>query len=152
MKNVSARVLAIGLPLTAVAATGAAVAFWSGAAGGDASAKAATAAEALVLAPKTALTGLMPGGSVTATVSATNNNATTSVSISGLTVSAIKSDTAACDLVSGATAEVKAPSAAVTVAPKATADYGSVTISMANSTGNQDACKGATFSVTLSSS
>lgn len=153
MKSISSYILAVGLPLTAVAATGAAVAFWTGSAGGSATATAAADADKLVLAPKTALTGLVPGGSVTSDVTAKNNNASTSVSITGLTVGEITSNKTDCTAaVSGAAAKVTVPSAAVIVAPGATVDYGSVTISMANLDVNQDACKGASFSVTLASS
>lgn len=151
MNKTSRRILAIGLPLSVVAATGAAVAFWTGSGTGNVSGTAASEATAVVLSLKSPITGLAPGGSITVPVTATNPNATTSVSISGLTATGLTAGTA-CDGVSGATVTATAPATAVVVPAKGTADFGTLTISMANSATNQDACKGATFSVTLNAS
>ena len=153
MKTISAKILAIGLPLTAVAVTGGAVAFWSGSAGGSGGTTAETSVDALVLSTS-AVTGLVPGGTVTVPVTATNNNATTSVSVSQLTAVDLVSDSDGCDDVSGATVAVTQPAQAVIVAPAGgTAQVGSIKITMANSpTVNQDACKGAVFTATLAAS
>lgn len=154
------RILAIGLPFVVLAGAGVGYAYWSGGGTGSASSSAATSVSNLVLTPKTAVTGLVPGDSVTVPVTATNNNATTSVSLSTLATGAITSGSAACDLLL-ATAGTKVTAAPVqpavtpvVVAPAGgAADFGSVTVSMENSaTVNQDACKGKTFTVALTAS
>ncbi len=153
MNKTSKRILAIGMPLAAVAATGAAFAYWSGSGTGSGGATAAAQAEAVTLAPTSAITGLVPGGSVSVPVTATNPNKTTSVSITTLTAVAVKSNTTECDLVAGASVSATSPTAAVIVPPAGTAGFGSITVAMSNSTiANQDACKGAVFTATLSAS
>lgn len=154
MNKTSMRILAIGLPLAAVAATGAALAFWTGGGSGSAAGSAASTVAGVTLATTSPVTGLVPGGSITVAVTATNPNDTTSVSISKLTAGTVTSNLTGCtDALSGATATANQPSAAVTVAPKGTASFGSVTISMVDSaTVNQDPCKGAIFTVALTAS
>lgn len=152
MNKTSARILAVGLPLVAVVATGASFAYWTGGGTGSASSAAAAAVSDVTLSATT-VTGLVPGGSVVVPVTATNPNATTSVSIATLTAGAVTSDLLGCTaVISGATAVATSPTAAVVVPPNnGTASFGSVTVKMVNSpTVDQDACKGATFTVALS--
>lgn len=151
MNTTARRILAIGLPLCLVAATGAAVAFWTGSGSGTVSGTAASQASPVTLTLQSPITGLVPGGSITVPVTATNPNATTSVSIATLAASGLTAGTA-CDGVSGATVTATSPGAAVVLAPGAAADFGTLTIAMANSASNQDACKGVSFSVTLTAS
>lgn len=148
MKKTSARILAVGLPLAVVAASGAAFAYWTSNGSGNASATAESSVAGVTLASD-AISGLVPGGSVTVPVTATNPNAKTSVGVKTLTVGAVTSSVPACTLVAGATAEPTSPATEVVIAPGASAPFGSVKVTMANSEVNQDACKGATFTVAL---
>lgn len=156
MNKTSRRILAIGLPLCLIAATGAAVAFWTGSGTGAVSGTAESAATPVVLALKTPITGLVPGATVTVPVTATNPNAKTSVSISTLTAGVLTAAEAIagqdCDTVAGATVTATPPAAGVVLTPLQTVDYGTLSIFMDNTGVNQDACKGAVFSVTLTAS
>ena len=154
MNKTSKRILAVGLPLALVAATATAVAYWTGSGSGTVGATAADGVAGVTLAPTSAVTGLVPGGSITVPVTASNGNATTDVSVASLTAvpGTLASDSAACDLVSGAAVTVASPAAPVVVPAGGSAAFGSITISMANTAVDQDACKGATFSVDLAAS
>jgi hypothetical protein len=158
-RNTAKRILAIGLPLVVIAATGIGYAYWTGTGSGSGSATAAGSVTAVTLAPTSAISGLVPGGSTTVPVTATNNNATTSVSIATLVAGAVSSPDGPCNTVlgtatAGATASATSPGSAVIVPPAGgTAPFGSVTITWANSaTVNQDACKGKAISVALTAS
>lgn len=156
MQKTSRRILSVGLPLAAVAVTGAAVAYWTGSGSGSGSASSAPGVAALALTPVTGISGLVPGGAVTVPILATNGNATTSVTLTTLsaTPGTLTSGSAACDAVSGATVSVRSPESAVVVAPGGgTAAFGSISITMADEpTVNQDDCKGRTFTVALTAS
>lgn len=153
MNKTSARILAIGLPLSVVAATGAAVAFWTGGGSGSADGKTASSVAAVTLATTSPVTGLVPGGSISVPVTATNPNASTSVGIKVLAAGSVTSGVAGCDTVAGLTVTPVSPGAEVIVAPASSASFGSVTIAMANNpTVNQDACKNVTFTVALTAS
>ena len=154
MNKTSARILAVGLPLAVVAATGVGYAYWTTSGSGSVAGTAASAVAGVELTTKTPVSGLVPGGSMTVPVSAKNPNATTSVNVTTLNAGAITTDKAGCTLlVSGATASATSPASAVTIAPGATADFGSVTVSMADDPAvNQDACRGAAFTVALTAS
>ncbi|MCW2682006.1 MAG: hypothetical protein JWM62_3407 [Frankiales bacterium] len=151
MNKTSARILAVGLPLAAVAATGAALAYYTSASSGSAAGSAAEAIDAITLSTGSAVSGLVPGGSITVPVKASNPNTKTGVGVTTLTATAVTSGDTSCDEVSGASYTVTNPASTVVVPPNGSATVGSVTISMLNDDSkNQDACKGKTFTVTLS--
>lgn len=155
MNKTSARILAVGLPLAAVAATGAAFAFYTSSGSGTVTGAAATSVSGVTLATTSAVTGLVPGGFVSVPVTATNPNPSTSVRVTTLTAGAVTSDLTACtDAISGVTVSATSPATPVVIAPdNGTASFGSVTLSMMDSaTVNQDVCKGAIFTVALSAS
>ena len=146
MNKTSARILAVGLPLAAVAATGAAFAFYTSGSSTTTSGDAAAGVDPIVLTAP-AIDGLVPGKEISVDVQAENPNATTSVGVSTLEAT-VTSDDADCNAVSGATA-VATP-LDVVIEPGDTVTVGSVKVTMANDPDtNQDACKGKTFTVTL---
>jgi hypothetical protein len=148
MIKIAKVILAVGLPATAVAATGLAVAYWTATGSGSGTVTAGSVGP-LELLGVSDVTGLVPGGSRTIPVSAKNPDPTASIAVSTLTAVAVISGSPACDRVSGATVTAIGPGATVVVAPGATAPFGTVTVGMADSAVNQDACKGQTFVITL---
>lgn len=152
MNKTSKRILAVGLPLTAVAVTGAGIAYWTASGSGSVAGSAAAEAAAVTLRTTSPVTGLMPGRDITVGVTAANPNATTRVSIAGLTAGAVTSDKGGCDGVSGVTAVAAPPSSPVLVPAAGQAAFGTVTITMPDSDTDQSACKGATFTVALTAS
>ena len=148
MNKTSARILAVGLPLAAVAATGAAFAYYTSAGSGTVTAGKAADSISAVTLTSAPVNGLVPGDAVTVPVTATNPNTKTSVGVTTLTATAVTSDIAACNTVSGVT--VSTAPTTVVIEPTKSASVGTVTVTMPNSpTVDQSACKGATFSVTL---
>lgn len=149
MNKTSARILAVGLPLVAVAATGAAFAFYTSGGSGTVTAGTSAATVDPITLSSVPVDGLVPGGVITVDVLATNPNATTSVGVSTLTAGAVTSGDAACNTVSGVT--VSATPTSVVIAPGTTSKVGTITVTMPNSpTVDQSACKGKTFTVNLS--
>lgn len=130
-------------------------AYWTGDGTGSGSVTAGTVSGLTLSA---SATGLVPGASQTINVTGTNGNATTSIAVSHLSLSSFTSGVTACDnLATGAKATATAadPSGApVVVAPNGgTATVGTVTISFPNSaTVDQSACKGVTWTFSLSAS
>lgn len=148
MNKTSARILAVGLPLAAVAATGAAFAFYTSGGSGTVTAGTSATEIAPVTLSSVPVNGLVPGDAITVDVKALNPNLKTSVGVSTLTASAVTSNVPACNTVSGVT--VSAAPTAVVIAPSTTVKVGTVTVTMPNSaTVDQSACKGAIFTVTL---
>jgi hypothetical protein len=149
VNKTSARILAVGLPLAAVAATGAAFAYYTSAGSGTVTAGTSAASITPLTLSAAPVNGLVPGDSITVDVQATNPNGKTSVGVSTLTAAELTSGSDACDEVSGAT--VTASPSAVVIAPNQSAKVGSITVTMPNSpTTDQSACKGKTFTVKLS--
>jgi hypothetical protein len=163
-KRTAKRILAIGLPLVLIGSVGVGYAFWTTSAGSGSG----TADAAAGLTPVTlsgSITGLVPGATVNVPVMATNSNATSSVHVASIAITAgPKSNSTTtggtnCDLVSGATATVT-PAAALNVPPTPASGAGSTGTQVGvlhitmpdDATVNQDDCKGKTFTVTLASS
>jgi hypothetical protein len=165
-RRTAKRILAIGLPLVVIAGTGIGYAFWTTSAGSGSG----TADSAASVTPVTlvgSITGLVPGATVDVPVFAKNTNATTSVGLTTVGIATgstpVTGSTTAgalnCDLVSGATATFTPGSLPVVVPPTPASGAGSsgtavgtLHITMANTTTNQDDCKSRTFTVALTSS
>jgi hypothetical protein len=122
---------------------GAAYAYWSTTGGGSGQA-AASAGTSPVSITVTFEGGIAPGGSKDILYSATNpNSSSTTVTLDKAVVTASGS----CDAAwFGATV----PAGTTTVVAGATTSLGTGTLSFADTATNQDACKGATITVTAS--
>ncbi|MBK5306261.1 MAG: hypothetical protein JJD92_06185 [Frankiaceae bacterium] len=152
-KRTAKRILAIGLPVVLLVGTGVGYAYWTGAGAGSGTATAAGSITDAGLSA--AVSGLVPGGTVTVPVTVSNPNATTSISLTSVTPGVITSSLSGCtSALSGAAASWTAPATVpVVVAPSGSAAFGTLSVSMANSPStNQDACKNAVFTVALSAS
>lgn len=160
MNKTSMRILAIGLPLAAVATTGAALAYWSstGSATGTSSTQAGVASLTVVQA--SAPTNLAPGvaaGGVTVTV--TNPTGSTSDVKVSQVVASIASVVKATDAPAGtcAAADYTLAGATMTAGAKELIPGGSTTFSGAtlafnNTTADQNGCKGATVTLSYAAS
>ena len=153
MNRTSKRILAVGLPLTLVIATGAAVAYFTGSGGGTGTAATSTGVTSLTVA-QTAVTGLAPGapaalGALSGTVSNPSGQAayvtTVTASIAGVTQAA--GATGTCDA-SDYTLTNAAMPVGVDVPAGGSTPFSGANLSFNNKATNQDGCKGAT--VTLS--
>jgi hypothetical protein len=132
------------LALTAVGG-GAAVAYWSTTGTGGGSAK-NSAGLGTVTLTATFEPGLAPGGSTTIAYTA-KNNTTSSTLVGTLTPTVTTSDAGCLPVWFSATAV----SSNTTLAAGATGSVGSGTLSFTDTAGNQDACKGAVVTVSVTS-
>jgi hypothetical protein len=150
-RRTSKRIVALGLPVVLLFGAGAAYAWWSAPGHGDGEASTGSISGlSLSAAP---VSTLVPGGTVTVPVTAVNDNATTSVPVRSLVVSALSPTPTDCDpAVYGVTAEALVPDVNVVVAPQSSAVVGSLTLHMADQPQSQDVCKSTTFSFSLTSS
>jgi flagellar basal body-associated protein FliL len=150
-RRTAKRILAIGLPLVVIAATGVGYAYWTSSGTGSGSATAEDGIDVTVTVG--AATGLVPGGHVDVPVALSNPSTTTSLRVSTLTLNSVTEDAAhsGCTAaVSGITTSVTTP-AATTLAPSASGvAFGSVRVNMANTNADQDACKGVQYTVAVS--
>lgn len=154
MNSTSKRILAVGLPLAVVVATGAAFAYFTGSGNGTGTATSSTGVTVLS-ASSTAITGLAPGavatlGDISGTVSNPSGEAVyvTQVvaSISGV-AKAAGAVAGTCDASDYALSNATMPVGAE-VARGGSVAFSGANVSFNNKATSQDACKGAT--VTLS--
>ena len=148
-RRTTKRILAIGLPLVVIAGTGIGYAYWTSSGTGSGSATASNGVNVVVNVG--AATGLAPGGFVDVPVSLDNPSAT-DLQVSSLSLTSIAPDAghSACDAtLSGVSTAVTNPGAASVPAGATAQPYGKVRVSMANSTSNQNACKGVIYTVAV---
>lgn len=141
------KIAAVALSATLLAAGGgAAYAYWSttGSGGGAAVASSGTTTSTIQINAKFA-DGLTPGASEDINYSATNpNSSSTTVTLDNATVTANNG----CD---AAWFHASVPSAPTPIAAGATAALGKGTLTFDDTAGNQDACKGATITIAVTS-
>lgn len=149
MNSTSKRILAIGLPLCLVVATGAAIAFWTGSGSGTGTASTSAGVTTLTVS-QTSIGGLAPGRPATTISGSVGNPSAESVYVTAVTASitgVAPAGAGTCDATDytllGATMAVNAQ-----VAGNGTVPFTGATIGFNNKATNQDGCKGAT--VTLS--
>lgn len=158
MYLISKQILAIGLPVVVVAATGVAVAYWSTSGSGTGTSTTATPA-ALVVTQTAAPSNMGPGvpaGSITVTVRNPGPGDVTVNQVVASIASVVKASGApegACDSTDYALANVVMGSgSAQVVAAGAEATFSGATLAFNNKTTNQDACKGATVNLSYAAS
>ncbi|MDQ0922326.1 hypothetical protein QF038_000834 [Pseudarthrobacter sp. W1I19] len=141
------KVAAVAVSAALLAAGGgAAYAYWSTTGSGSGQAAASSGTSPVTISVEFEQ-GLAPGGSEDIRYSATNPNSS-STTVGSLTTT-VTTDKPACD-VSWITAT--APTGTTSVAANSTAPLGTGTLSFTDSaTANQDACKGATITVSVTS-
>jgi hypothetical protein len=154
MNMTSKRILAVGVPLCLVIATGVAVAFFTGSGGGTGTATSSTGVTVLSV-NQAAISGLAPGapaslGDISGTVGNPSSQSAYVTSVTASLASVAKAAGApagTCDASDySLTNAVMAVGA--NVAAGGTAPFSGANLSFVNKATNQDACKGAT--VTLS--
>lgn len=156
MNKTSKRILAIGLPLVVVAATGVGYAYWTS--GGTATGTAATASEAteLVLEQVAAPTNLAPGIAAGAvSVKVTNPaDAASSAQVSKVvaTYTVVPLDGKSCGDANYALLGAEMTEGAAELAPGESTTFTGATLGFANSAANQDGCKGATVNLSYTAS
>lgn len=125
---------------------GAAYAYWSttGSGGGSATASGGTTTSTVLIDASFAA-GLTPGGSEDITYTGTNpNSSSTTVTLDNAVVTA----SGTCD---AGWFAASVPSGATPIAAGTTAGLGKGTLTFTDTAANQDACKGATITVTVGS-
>lgn len=157
MNKVSKRILAVGLPLVVVAASGAAYAYWTSNGTGTGTATTGTTL-ALTVAGATAPTDLAPGvaaGPVTVTVT---NPGSSSVKVSQVVASIASVSKAAGAPAGGCTASdytlsgATMTTGAAELAPGASTTFSGASLGFNNTGSNQDGCKGATVNLSYTAS
>jgi hypothetical protein len=155
-RRTAKRILAIGLPLVVIAATGVGYAYWTSGGSGTGSAATANPGNTLSVTQTSTVSGLVPGGAaqpitvrVTNAASASNPVHVNQV-VASFTVTPSGTNTCAAsnyDL-AGATMTTTSPAAAShDVAPGGTLDFVGATLALTETGGNQDGCKGATVNL-----
>lgn len=151
------RILAIGLPLVVVAATGVGYAYWTSAGSGTGSASTAAGAATLVLEQVAAPTDLAPGTPAGAvSVEVTNpTGAASSVKVSQVvatfTVAALEG--MSCEVTDYELLNGTMTTGATELAPGTSTTFTGATLAFKNSTTlNQDGCKGATVNLSYAAS
>ena len=147
------RLLAVASVLAVVALTSIAYAYWTASGSGSgAGVTADPGAQSVVVNQTSASSGLYPGGSV-ALSGNFDNPATNAVHVAGISATVTGTDKAGCNAadysISGTPAIANSGSV-----PSGTAvgGWSGLTLSMANTGSNQDACKGATVSISYTAS
>ena len=147
-RRTAKRILAVGLPLVVIAGTGIGYAYWTSTGSGSGSATAVSSAAPLSLTGTAS--GLVPGGSVTVPIMASNSNSFR-VAISGLTATPASFTCAGAS--PGSDVTVGTPSVTSTfVPPGGPTQIGTVVVTMNDTSSNQDTCKGASFALTFGAS
>ena len=138
-----------GVTLLSLAGTGGlAYAYWTTTGAGSGAATAASANGTLVLAASFPAATLVPGGSVVVSYTASNAS-TTDLQVG--TVSAVVSSSVPGCLASDFSIAPVAENQVIAAGASNVALANTGTLSFANSAADQDACKGATITLTLSS-
>ena len=151
MRNTSKRILAVGLPLALVVATGSAIAYWTSNGSGSGTASTADPASSLTVSQVSAPTTMAPGVAPGAVTVSVTNSGTTSVAVSQVVASIAsvtpkpgESCSASDYVLSGATMTT----GAAELAAGASTTFSGATLGFNNSsTVNQDGCKGATVNL-----
>lgn len=142
-------VVACVVSLVALLAVIGGYAFWSITGSGTATTDVGTTSNGTVTLAATIPNGIYPGGTRTVSYTATNTNAT-DVRVGTVTVTGITSSAPTCNTadfsVTPAVQDFDVPAGSTNLALPTTA-----TLSYANTAVSQDACKGATLTLTLSS-
>jgi hypothetical protein len=147
-RRTAMRILAVGLPLVLIAGAGVGYAYWTSTGTGNGTASAASGPAGISLTGTA--TGLTPGGSVTVPIMATNPNSYR-VAIAALTATPASFTCAGAS--PGADISVGTPSLSSTFVPAGgPTQVGSVVVTMNDTSSNQDACKGASFTLTFGAS
>lgn len=156
MRIVSMKVLAVGVPLTVLAATGAAVAYWTGGGGtgGGNAGTAATGSTSLTVTQASAPTTMAPGvttGPISVTVSNPGSSsvyaAQVVVSIASVTKAA-SAPAGTCSAADYTLSGETMTTGAANLAPAGTTTFTGASLVFNDTTANQDACKGATVGLT----
>jgi len=138
--------------ITLVALAGTAFAYWTASGSGTASAAVRSTNPSTVTLHGSAAPGLFPGSSVAVSFTADNNDANQAIAVGTIHLVSVAADSghSACDtsafhmsdVVSGQKLAAGAAAVALTAGG---------TLAMDNTAANQDSCKGATMTLTLSS-
>ena len=127
-------------------------AFWTLSGSGSATTDVGTATDGTVTLTATIPSGIFPGGSKTVTYRASNSSTTTDVHVGTVTVTSITADAGHATCAVGDFAVAPVVENFTVVAGAANVALPSPgTLTYANTAVNQDACKGATLSLALSS-